>query len=246
MSTVQSLLATSRFLTRIPMPGDASADLQRIHATWFPWVGFVVGGLMATTDLALASVDWSIRNALIVAVGLMATGAIHLDALMDSIDGLAAAGSASRDTMRSSVHTAEGAAAGVIAICLAWLALTQLGEPTRTRWLVCAPVLGRVAIVLGYRFFPASPDVGLVTRSLAQSARGFAAAASMAMAVVACFALIGLYASIVVLVAAVIGIGAAKLFQSYADGLGGDHYGALGVVAETSILAGAAIAGHLI
>jgi len=201
---------------------------------------------MATTDLVLAPVDWSIRNALVIVVGLVATGAIHLDALMDSIDGFAATSNESRVTMRSSVHTGEGAAAGVIAICLAWLALTQLSELTRTGWLVCAPVLGRAAIVIGYRYIPANPDVGPVTRSLAQSARGLCAAASIVAALIACLVLTSVYLSVVVVIAAAIGIAAARLFRRHADGLGGDHYGALGVVAEISILAGAAIIGHVL
>jgi cobalamin synthase len=165
---------------------------------------------------------------------------------MDAVDGLVVSDTESQIITRSSLHTPEGAAAGVIAICLTWLPLTQLTEPTRTQWLVCAPILSRAAIILGYRFLPANPDVGPVTRSLAGSARGLGAAASIVIAVIACLALTGVHASVVIVVAAASAIGAATLFRCHAGALGGDHFGALGVVAETSILTGAAIVGHLI
>src|SRR5688572_16821341 len=88
MTHVYSILATVRFLTRVPVPGDATRDLNRIHAAWFPFVGLAIGALMAAADLALAPVSWDIRNALVIAVGVVVTGALHLDALMDATDGL--------------------------------------------------------------------------------------------------------------------------------------------------------------
>jgi adenosylcobinamide-GDP ribazoletransferase len=212
-------------------------DLERVHAAWFPLVGLTVGVLLAATDIAFATVDWNVRNALVVAVWVGVTGGIHLDALMDSADGLAALHPESRDAMRSSVHSAEGAAAGLMAISLAWLALSQLDGQSRLCWLICAPVLGRAAIVLGYRCFRPGSDVGPVTRGLAVSARGKAATASLTVALVACIAILG--ASAVLGLAAT--IAAALVFRHHGGGLGGDHYGALAMIAEVTVLIAAVV-----
>jgi adenosylcobinamide-GDP ribazoletransferase len=234
---MQSILSTSRFLTRLPLPGSGPADIERIHAGWFPLVGLAVGVLMAATDIALAAADWNVRNALVVAVWVGVTGGIHLDALMDSADGLAAPRGESRDAMRSSVHSVEGAAAGLTAISLAWIALSQLDEQSRLGWLICTPVLGRAAIVLGYRCFKPGVDVGPVTQGLAVSARGKSATASLTVALVACISILG--ASAVLGLAAT--IAAALVFRHHTGGLGGDHYGALAVIAEVTVLIAAVV-----
>jgi adenosylcobinamide-GDP ribazoletransferase len=231
-----SMLATSRFLTRLPLAGDASSDRERIHAAWFPLVGLAIGGLIAGVDLALAPLYWPIRNALLVAVGMLITGALHLDALMDSVDGLAVPRAESQHAIRTSVHTAEGVAAGIVAMSVAWLALDQLTDPTRTRWLICAPLLGRAAIVFGYRYFRASPEAGPVTRSLAESAREGPAVAALALAFITCLVMIIGVSPLAIAMPLGLTILVAHAFRWRTGALGGDHYGALAVIGEVSVL----------
>jgi adenosylcobinamide-GDP ribazoletransferase len=90
--SLRGLRLAVQFLTRLPVPGVADfspVDLAR-SAAWFPFVGLVVGGLVA---LATFAVDY--RSVFVAGiVGVLAwvwlTGALHLDGLADLADALGA------------------------------------------------------------------------------------------------------------------------------------------------------------
>ena len=90
---LRGLRLATQFLTRLPVPGVADfspADLARC-AAWFPFVGLIVGAIVA----ALVAVLEPRGPALAGIVGLIAwvwlTGALHLDGLADLADALGAA-----------------------------------------------------------------------------------------------------------------------------------------------------------
>jgi adenosylcobinamide-GDP ribazoletransferase len=75
------------FLTRLPVGGG---PLSARAAPWFPLVGAAVGALVAGVAAGLAQVLPALLAAtLAVAVEVVLTGALHLDGLADSADGLA-------------------------------------------------------------------------------------------------------------------------------------------------------------
>ncbi|CAA9223101.1 MAG: Cobalamin synthase [uncultured Craurococcus sp.] len=84
-----------QFLTRLPIPGGASADPARFEADigraiiLFPLAGTLVGALAAAA-LWLASMLWPLPLAILLALALEArlTGALHEDAVADLCDGL--------------------------------------------------------------------------------------------------------------------------------------------------------------
>jgi adenosylcobinamide-GDP ribazoletransferase len=90
--SLRGLRLAVQFLTRLPVPGVADfspLDLAR-SAAWFPFVGLVVGGLVALVTFAL-----DFRSAFVAgSVGVLAwvwlTGALHLDGLADLSDALGA------------------------------------------------------------------------------------------------------------------------------------------------------------
>ncbi len=85
---------TLQFLTRLPIPGGASADPARFEAdlpralVLFPLVGALIGALTAFV-LWLASQLWPLPLAVLLALALEArlTGALHEDAVADLCDG---------------------------------------------------------------------------------------------------------------------------------------------------------------
>jgi adenosylcobinamide-GDP ribazoletransferase len=96
---LRGLRLAVQFLTRLPVPGveDFSpSDLAR-SATWFPFVGLVIGGLVALLVFALDHRS----TALAASVGVLAwvglTGALHIDGLADLMDAL---GASHRDPQR--------------------------------------------------------------------------------------------------------------------------------------------------
>ena len=87
---MSAITAAIRFLTVVPAPGgEWSARAASRSVAWFPAVGLGIGG-------AVAAVHWAARlampdlpaAALALAAGVVLTGALHLDGLADTFDGL--------------------------------------------------------------------------------------------------------------------------------------------------------------
>ena len=81
-----------QFLTRVPVPGvvDFSPlDLAR-SAAWFPFVGLIVGGVVALVVFALDHRSAALAGILGVLAWVWLTGALHLDGLADLSDALGA------------------------------------------------------------------------------------------------------------------------------------------------------------
>jgi len=81
-----------QFLTRLPVPGvnDFSPlDLAR-SAAWFPFVGLVVGAIVALVAFALDRRSMALAGIVGVLAWVWLTGALHLDGLADLTDALGA------------------------------------------------------------------------------------------------------------------------------------------------------------
>src|SRR5579885_2253457 len=137
------------FLTVIPLraatrslePDDLAASMA-----WFPLVGLVIGAGLAATDLlASAIVSPAIVNVLLIVVGVVLTGGLHVDGLADTIDGLAG-GRTPTERLRimRDVHIGAIGATGImLALGLRFAALSALPTSQRMALLVCMPLAGR-------------------------------------------------------------------------------------------------------
>jgi adenosylcobinamide-GDP ribazoletransferase len=88
-----------RFLTRVPVPGVSDfspADLAR-SAAWFPFVGLIVGAVVALLVFALDHRSAAVAGIVGVLAWVWLTGALHLDGLADVADAL---GASHRDPQR--------------------------------------------------------------------------------------------------------------------------------------------------
>jgi adenosylcobinamide-GDP ribazoletransferase len=97
--SLRGLRLAMQFLTRIPVPGvrDFSpVDLAR-SAAWFPFVGLVVGVIVALVTFAIAHRSPPLAAILGVLAWVWLTGALHLDGLADLADAL---GASHRDPQR--------------------------------------------------------------------------------------------------------------------------------------------------
>jgi adenosylcobinamide-GDP ribazoletransferase len=89
---LRSAACAITFLTRLPLPASwgASADVLA-GAPAFPLIGALIGALVGVTADLLAEVEPAAAAAAIaVALEALLTGALHLDGLADSADGLGA------------------------------------------------------------------------------------------------------------------------------------------------------------
>lgn len=155
------------FLTRIPMgrleTPDYMRDLGRA-AGFFPLVGLLVGAICSIAWLAGRLLFGpAVAGVAAVAAGLGATGAVHLDGLMDAADGLLSARSRDRmlEIMKDSRVGVMGAAAGALALMLRWALLLELTPPRAAAALLVAPAVGRMVIPLAAVRWPPARAEGM-------------------------------------------------------------------------------------
>ncbi|NJM95907.1 MAG: adenosylcobinamide-GDP ribazoletransferase [Phormidesmis sp. RL_2_1] len=97
-------------------------------ARWVPWVGLVVGGVLALADGILAAVHMPtlVRSAIVVAVAIGLTGGLHLDGVIDTADGLALPQHARARRLAAMADSRMGAFGGMAAIVLILLKVTAI------------------------------------------------------------------------------------------------------------------------
>jgi adenosylcobinamide-GDP ribazoletransferase len=157
------------FLTRLPLGTPFVLDAEDLarSAPYFPLVGAGIGGVVALVALGVSSV----AGPLLAAVGAVAlyvglTGALHLDGVADTFDGL---GTNSREkalsVMREPTIGTFGATALFLVLFL-WAALlaTLVGRPAFLDVLVVVGALSRLGPVLLLVALPyARPEGGTGT-----------------------------------------------------------------------------------
>ena len=233
MQMLTSLLAAFNFLTILPLPARevTPRDLGRAVG-WFPLAGLGVGVVLAGMDWLLGR--WlppGVTAALILALWLMAHGAIHFDGFLDSCDGLFGGNTPDQrlTIMRDHRVGAFAVAGGVLLLLLKHNALTAL--PSRATPLLLAPTLGRWAVALAIVGFPYAREQGL-GRAMKDHAGPAQALLATALALAATL-LIGGWRGGIAMAAAGAGMALiAGFIQQRIPGLTGDSYGAIVELSE--------------
>ncbi len=146
---IRAFVAAIAFLTRLPVglfvtlgPDDVGRS-----ARWFPVAGALIGGFSVLGWLLFRWIFPPYLTAtLIVAIGALVTGALHLDGVADTADGFGAGGKVEDilRIMRDHSIGSYGAVALFLVLALkigAIAMLIQAGRPWR--YLLLAPALGR-------------------------------------------------------------------------------------------------------
>jgi adenosylcobinamide-GDP ribazoletransferase len=151
MRAGSSLLAASAFLTRVPV-GGASYDIGA-GAALFPVVGACVGAAVGGTAYGLAHVVPALVAAgAALAVGVLLTGALHLDGLADTADALGARSrEAALAVMRDHAIGTYGTVALVLDLLVKAAALAALAGRSRVvlEALAAGALSRAVPVVLG-------------------------------------------------------------------------------------------------
>lgn len=144
-----SWLGALTFYTCLPLPQHWRMEFRWI-ARWAPWVGALIGLILGLSDgwLSLAGMPLLVRSALTVAMGLLLTGGLHVDGVMDSADGLAVPDTGEQDIRRRLEAMADsrmGAFGGMAVVVLILLKVLALGaiEDSRLFVLVGVSMWGR-------------------------------------------------------------------------------------------------------
>src|SRR4051812_38621268 len=85
----RELVCAVGFLTRLPVPSVALRDEDVARsAGYFAWVGLLISGLLWGASLVLSGLGARVAAIALVALWAIVTGALHLDGLADTVDGL--------------------------------------------------------------------------------------------------------------------------------------------------------------
>lgn len=238
-----SFLAAIQFLTSIPIPGKREPSPEQLgHATaYFPLVGLIIG-------LVLAALNWllglilppAVVNALLVVALVIITGALHLDGLADTCDGIAGHKTVEErwQVMRDSRTGAFGVVGIVLVLLVKFVALNNIDPVFMMAVLIFMPMVSRWAmayVIYVYRY--ARPS-GLGT-AFKRATRWpqFTAATIVTIAVAAAlFPFFSLMGFILIGGVSIVATLLALYFRHKFAGLTGDTYGAINEVTEATAL----------
>jgi adenosylcobinamide-GDP ribazoletransferase len=163
-----------QFLTAVPLTRelhDPAPDELAGSMLWYPFVGVLLGALLAVTDVMLTR--WLPREvvaALLLVLLVAVTRGLHQDGLADTLDGLAGGRTPSDrlSIMRDPRIGALGATGLFLSLILRYAAVVSIPETLRVPILLCMPAIGRWAMVIGaYRARYARAEGGLAAPFLA-------------------------------------------------------------------------------
>ena len=187
---LRALATAAQFLTRLPVPGGASAapesfapDIAR-SLLFFPLVGAAIGALTAII-VVLADALWPLALAVLIALLVEAriTGALHEDAVADLCDGLGG-GRTPDDVLRILKDSRIGAFGALgLGLAVALRAGGLMAQPDAVAVvLVVSGCVGRLLMLAVMAAVPAMPGRAGLGASVAPAAnwRGCGVAALLA------------------------------------------------------------------
>jgi adenosylcobinamide-GDP ribazoletransferase len=241
MAWLEAPFFALRFLTVLPTllprrPPEAG-DFGRSDA-FFPLVGLALGAILAGLDVLLRPVvSGTVLDVLLVATLAALTGALHLDGVVDTFDGLFAG--ASREQRLAIMRDPRAGSFGVVAVVLVLAcklaALGALPPASRTVALLIAPCLGRWGIVLTtYTFAYARPEG--MGRSFKESIRLRHVIVAGLIALVAAGYFGGVGGVVVWTVVGWVVLAGGRAIAGALGGVTGDSYGAICELTEAGVL----------
>lgn len=238
-----SFLAAIQFLTSIPIPLKRELGPEQLGraTSYFPVVGLIIGLVLAGLNwLLLLILPPAAVNALLIVALVILTGALHLDGLADTCDGIAGHKSTEErwQVMRDSRTGAFGVVGIVLVLLVKYVTLNSIPPVFTTAVLILMPVVSRWTMVYAIFTYRYARPSGLGT-AFKQATRWpqFTAATVITLAVaLAMFPLFSL-AGIILIFGTLIITTALAFYLGYKfAGLTGDTYGAINEVSEVMLL----------
>jgi len=151
---LKHFLLAWQLLTVIPLKKvfpDKKEDLAASFV-FFPIVGMGIGIFLSLINLAgSAFLPFSVTNALVVIGWVWITGALHLDGLADTIDGISAKGDKKNilRVMGDGLIGAKGVVGLICILLLKFVLLRGINPEIKNQVLIYIPVVSRWSMVLG-------------------------------------------------------------------------------------------------
>jgi adenosylcobinamide-GDP ribazoletransferase len=240
---LKPLICAWQFLTAVPVSRDfhdPAPDELAGSMVWYPFVGILLGGLVAGTDLVLAR--WLPREAiaaLLILLLVAMTRGLHQDGLADTLDGLAG-GRAPSDRlaiMRDPRIGAIGATGLFLSLILRYGAIVSVPEPLRFPVLLCMPAIGRWGMVMGaYGASYARAEGGLAAPFLAHLSARHVLGATLVIISLMVWSFGPVAAAAALLIGGLISRLATIFYRHVFGGITGDMLGATNELIEVSFV----------
>jgi adenosylcobinamide-GDP ribazoletransferase len=239
-------VAAVHFLTLLPLPGEGTLfERQKegqprlvMGSLYYPLVGLLVGFLLfLLAEFSASHLPPLVMAALLVVGGVILTGGLHLDGVMDSCDGLF--GGVSRERRLAIMHDSRVGSFGVLGavslLLLRFCVIVSLPLSGLLAALLVAPALARWTMVLCASLFPPARPSGLgAAFHQTITLRRLLLAGLFSVLIALLFAhLAGL---ITWMVSSLLGLVICVAIARMLGGLTGDVCGAIGEVTEVSAL----------
>ncbi len=239
MSAWRRLALAITFLTIVPLRVPAPVTEADVTASvaYYPLVGAGLGGLLLALAYLMRAWPSLLGAAVLAAVYTVATGALHLDGLMDTADALASRRPREEALaiMKDSRVGALGALAGVLVLLIKVAAWSTLLHRALFPWFVAVPAVARTGMLWAVAHEPAAPRGRAPT--LAQRYQGAVSERVVLLWAAGFLAvLVGVGGGwiAILLVAGGMGLaaGAARVATHWLGGMTGDTYGAVNELVE--------------
>lgn len=237
--TIRSLRAAVSFLTVLPVANADGSPGEQLGRAYFPAIGALIGlAAGAVCVVAGAATTPLLGAAAAVAVLCALTGAIHLDGLGDSADGLLARGAdvARRLVVMRDPHLGSYGITAIAAVLL--LEVSALASMPAARALIALIVAGslsRLATLAVIAFVPYVRSSGLGVAAWDERRRFLDLAVGVASAAVVCV-LDWRRALIALPVVALVAVLLATLARRQVGGATGDVCGATAELTQLAVL----------
>ncbi|UTF60100.1 adenosylcobinamide-GDP ribazoletransferase [Gilvimarinus sp. DA14] len=244
----QAFLFALVFLTRLPVARwmqkpEANTSTNAVYC--YPLVGLVIGVILAAVAIALSGLGDLLGAALVLALWVAVTGALHLDGLADCMDAYYAGHKCTdaeqrRERILKVMHDPACGAVALVSLVLLLLVKFSALASLTSAWqmvagLILAPVLARTAILPFVALSEYARYQGKVPDNLVTNSQRLWLITLLVAAL--CVATVGLVTS-AILVAAVAALLVywRSLWQQQIGGYTGDCLGALVELTETLVL----------
>lgn len=232
------LLAALQFLTLIPPLVKRPFTEKELGQAvgFYSLVGLIIGAVLVGANMLLALVfPPFVRAALILALWVLMSGALHLDGFLDACDGIFGGFTPEKrlEIMHDERVGAFGMAGGVLLLLLKFTTLGALPNPNAALLLV--PTLSRWGISLALIAYPYARDQG-VGRAIKDNAGWRQLALASVMAILTAWFTFQWMGLIALVIAGMIVWLAATFILRRIPGLTGDIYGALNELVELVLI----------
>lgn len=157
------LLVSLQFLTILPLPFKFSEEELGSSMLFFPLVGFLIGGLLAGVCwIGTKFLPSPVVVALLIILWIFITGALHLDGLADTLDGLYAGKSKEErlKIMRDEYIGVMGITGIVTILLFKYTLLSSLTTTHIFKTLILTPALSRWGMVVSASISPYAREEG--------------------------------------------------------------------------------------